>query len=125
MDKNYLLLEQWKMASELHRHEDRHSWQRFQYYITLTGILVSAIGVIWTAKTIDAEAIKTAFIIISVFGAVTSFVFALIYKRSWVYHKYHIARAKETEEKLKVDDQRVLTLYEKELKLQSLMGYLF
>ena len=91
MNKEDLLLEQWKMASELHRHEDEHSWQRFQYYITLTGILVSALGVVWTTISISPVNTKVAICIISAFGAVTSLVSALIFKRSFMYHLYRIA----------------------------------
>lgn len=121
MNKEDLLLEQWKMASELHRHEDKHSWQRFQYYITLTGILVSVLGVIWATTSINPGDKEVAIRIISAFGALTSLVFALIFKRSSMYHLYRIAQAKEAEEALKMNNERVLTLYEKELREQKLV----
>ena len=121
MNKEDLLLEQWKMASELHRHEDKHSWQRFQYYVTLTGILVSALGVIWGTTSISPAAREIAIRIISIFGAVTSLVSALIFKRSFMYHLYRIAQAREAEEALRINNERVLTLYEKKLGEQKLI----
>jgi hypothetical protein len=121
MNKEDLLLEQWKMASELHRHEDEHSWQRFQYYVTLTGILVSALGVIWGTTSISPTAREIAIRIISIFGVVTSLVFALIFKRSFMYHLYRVAQAREAEEALKINNERVLTLYEKKLGEQKLI----
>ena len=122
MNKEDLLLEQWKMASELHRHEDKHSWQRFQYYVTLTGILVSALGVIWGTTSISPGAREVAIRIISIFGAVTSLVSALVFKRSFMYHLYRTAQAKEAEEALRINNERVLTLYEKDLGEQKLIG---
>lgn len=121
MNKEDLLLEQWKMASELHRHEDRHAWQRFQYYVTLTGILVSALSVIWGTASITPGVREIAIRIVPMFGAVTSLVSALIFKRSYMYHLYRIAQAREAEEALRIDNERVLTLYEKDLREQKLV----
>lgn len=101
--------------------EDELSWQRFQYYITLTGILVSALVVVWTTTSISPVSREVAIRIISVFGAVTSLVSALIFKRSFMYHLYRIAQAKKAEEALKVNNKRVLTLYDKELGEQKLV----
>jgi len=49
MDKEQLLLEKWKMASELHRHEDNVTWQKFNYFVTLNAALLTVLAVIWSS----------------------------------------------------------------------------
>jgi len=109
------------MASELHRHEDEHSWQKFQYFITLTGIIISATAVVWTSTSVSPNATKIAISIISGFGFITSCVFSLVFKRSQMFHLYRSAQAREVEENLKINNERVLTLYEKNIKEQKLI----
>jgi len=121
MNKEDLLLEQWKMASELHRHEDELTWQRFSYFVTLTGILASGLGLVWTTSSMSATSFKVISIAISTFGVVISLVWSLIFKRAYMYHLYRAAQAKEAEQALQVNNERVLTLYEKGLKEQKLV----
>jgi len=111
MDKEDLLLEQWKMASELHRHEDRLTWQRFSYFVTLTGILISGLGLVLTQKGVDPTTQEFAMFLISLFGAIVSLTFLLIFRRAYYYHIYRIKQAKAAEEKLLKDGERVLTVY--------------
>lgn len=72
MDRQELLLEQWKTASELHRHEDNLAWQKFNYFITLNGILVSAFGIVLSGSVTNQIDTKIASIAISGFGAFVS-----------------------------------------------------
>jgi hypothetical protein len=109
MDKNGFLFEQWKMASELHKHEDNLLWQRFSYFVTLTGILVSGLAIFFTADksniasdiNIDVSKYQYAFMAAaSFFGAIVSLVFASIFKRAYLYHILRICQAEEAEKKL-------------------------
>jgi hypothetical protein len=45
--KEDLLLEQWKAAIELHKHEDILSWNKFSYFTTMNATLLGAIAYLW------------------------------------------------------------------------------
>jgi hypothetical protein len=120
MNKEDLLLEQWKMASELHRHEDNLTWQRFSYMVTINGVLASAVGIIWSTSTKLFNQ-RDAFILISLFGIITSLVFTFILRRAFMYQKYRITQAKQTEKKLLINDKQILNLYEFGLEEQKLI----
>ncbi|MBN1202304.1 MAG: hypothetical protein JXJ20_10650 [Anaerolineae bacterium] len=115
MKRDDLLLEQWKMSSELHRHEDRLVWQRFNYFVALTGILISGLGLVLTQNNVEAEERKIALFFISLFGLLVSVIFLLMFKRAQYYHHYRITQAKEAEKALQVDGEQVLTVYTEKL----------
>jgi hypothetical protein len=102
MDKNDFLFEQWKMASELHKHEDNLLWQRFSYFVTLTGILASGLVIFLTADIdIEPKHQYLFLIIVSLFGAIISLAFAFIFKRAYLYHILRVCQAEEAEKRLK------------------------
>jgi hypothetical protein len=121
--KEDLLLEQWKMASELHRHMDNMIGQRFHHFVTVNGILLSALGVIWSriAPGANQSTIVLASAAISGFGLVFSLAWCFIHKRGYKFHRYRKAQARRAEEQLIVDNGRVLSLYEKPLNKQKLI----
>jgi hypothetical protein len=79
--KGQLLFEQWKMASELQRHEDNLLWQRFSYFVTLTGVLVSGLGVVLT----NSRHPYRFLVIISFLGALVSLEFAFVFRRAYLF----------------------------------------
>jgi hypothetical protein len=103
MNKEDLLLEQWKTASELHRHMDNLIWQHFQHFVTVNGVLLSALAVIWSGITsstaLKQGALAFASTVISTFGLNFSLVWCLIQRRQQLYHRYRCAQAKTTEKK--------------------------
>ena len=46
--REQLLLEQWKLASELHRHQDSLIWNQFNYFTTFNLALFPIIGAVWS-----------------------------------------------------------------------------
>jgi hypothetical protein len=49
MDTQDLLLEKWKMASQLHRHTDNEPWwQEFNYFVGLNSVLLSVLVFVWS-----------------------------------------------------------------------------
>jgi hypothetical protein len=120
MDRESLLLEQWKAGSELHRHSDIVLWQQFNHFVTVHGILVSALALMWSS--IDPnDNLAFASVLMSAFGLAFSLTWYIIQKRSQLYHRYRVAQIRETEIELTIDDKRVLTLYEKGLNEQDLI----
>ncbi|MBN1678963.1 MAG: hypothetical protein JW966_01640 [Anaerolineae bacterium] len=111
MEKEDLLLEQWKMASELHRHEDNLIWQRFSYFVALTTFLVSGLSYI-LAKDPSKTGFLFVTLIFSVFGSIISFVFASVFKRAYLYHLHRIKQATEAEEQLQGDNKTILLVYQ-------------
>jgi hypothetical protein len=115
--KEELLLEQWKMASELHRHEDNMTWNRFIYFLTINGILLSVFGTIVAAAVVNKVVLS---IMISAFGAFISLAWFMMQIRGKFYHRYRNEQAKDVERRLLVNNERVLTLYETGLDEQIL-----
>ncbi len=113
MNKEDLLLEQWKMAAELHQNEDRLIWQRFSYFVTLTGILISGLGVALTAKTKDDDTQYLLLVVISMFGSVVSLAFSSVFQRAFYYHIHRIRQTAQIEKDLLIDGKQVLTLYQR------------
>lgn len=110
------------MAAELHRHEDDLTWRKFNHFLTLHGILLSALGVIWSGTTAVRPNLRAASIAISLFGMFASSVWSLIQKRGQLYHTYRIFQARAAEQALKVDGVQVLNLFEKGLNEQELVN---
>jgi hypothetical protein len=118
-DKEKLLLRQWEMASELHRHMDNMAWQRFNYFTAINGVLLAALGAIVSSDTFNANScpcfLKVVTAAIPVTGAFVSCVWFLIQKRGQGYHHYRGNQARQTEADLKIGGERILTLYQKPL----------
>lgn len=100
--KEQLLLEQLKIASELHRHMDHMIWQRFNYFIALNGLLLSALTVIWFSR---ADKTPLGFglaitAVIALFGGFVSFVWSKIQKRAQLYHRLRTTQARTAERAL-------------------------
>ena len=118
--KAKLLLRQWEMASELHRHMDNMAWQRFNYFTAVNGVLLAGLGTIVTSGALDKSShsclVSMMAIVIPVIGAVASWVWFLIQRRGKQYHHLRACQARQTEkhEALKVDGEQVLTLYDRE-----------
>jgi len=122
--KEELLLEQWKMASELHRHMDNLAWQRFNYFMATNGLLVTALGAMGRDafdETCPAP-VRVMTVAIAVIGLLISIVWGLIQRRGQHYQYYRGAQARQTEECLRIAGERVLTLYEKALNDQDLIA---
>jgi hypothetical protein len=128
VSKEHLLLEQWKMASELHRHMDNMAWQRFNYFVATNGLLVTALAAIGKdAFGKDAfgkaptDPVKVIAIAIPVIGLVVSIVWSSIQCRGQYYQYYRSAQARQTEEALTIDGERILSLYQWDLDEQNLI----
>jgi hypothetical protein len=75
VDREELLLNQLRIASELHRHMDDMVWQRFSYFVTLNGILVSVLVFAWSNNSSSDIRIRLAITGgVAFFGALVSFV---------------------------------------------------
>ena len=90
MNNEDLLLEQWKTAAELHRHMDNLAWQQFHHFVTVNGILVSALALMWSSTPLNRR-LTFASIAMSVFGLAFSLTWCIIQRRSQLYHRYRIA----------------------------------
>jgi hypothetical protein len=122
MDRQDLLLEKWKMASQLHRHTDNETWQKFNYFVGLNGVLLSVLVFVWSDSPSALDQTKVIVsLLTSLFGAVVSLVWAITQKRGQHYQRYRIAQAKEAERALKIDGVQVLDVYEKDLNEQELV----
>jgi hypothetical protein len=123
MKKHDLLLEEWKMASELHRHMDNMAWQALNFFMATNGALFAILGAILISDKLAHDNLITLFIavVISLVGLTISLLWAFIQIRQQLYQYYRGAQAKRAEEKLKIDGERVLTLYEKNLNEQDLI----
>jgi hypothetical protein len=120
--RQLLLLEQLKIASELHRHMDHMIWQRFNYFIALNGLLLSALTVIWFS-TADKTPLGFGLAItavIALFGGFVSFVWSKIQKRAQLYHRFRTTQARTAERALiesilnqedTTEDQWMLEIY--------------
>lgn len=99
MNKQDLLLEKWRLASQLHRHMDDMVWRRFSYFMGLNGILVSALALIWVnGSQQNNRWIGTAGI--AAFGALTAYLWSKMQKRAQLYHAVRSRQAGEAEEML-------------------------
>ena len=121
MNRQALLLEQWKAASELHRQENELIWHRFNYFIAINVALTTSLAIVWfTAPTSqpnpNAHIGEAA---LSILGAVTSAIWAITQRRGQLYNRYRVAQARAAEEQLTIDNERVLTLYEKDIVQQG------
>lgn len=112
MDKRDLLLEQWKTASEIHRHEDNLTWQKFNYFVAVNGLLLSVLIVNWKDLASSSN-LREVGLSTSIFGAFISVVWFLVQWRGALYQMYWIRLAKKAEEDLgAIDKERVLSVYQ-------------
>jgi Na+/melibiose symporter-like transporter len=124
MEKNDLLLEEWKMASELHRHMDNMAWQSLNFFMATNGALLAILGAVIISDKFTQDDLLPLVIAaaISVVGMIISLLWAFIQIRQQLYQYYRVAQAKRVEENLKIAGDRVLTLYEKNLNEQDLIA---
>lgn len=112
MDKKDYLFEQWKLASELHRHEDNLAWQKFNYFIAVNGLLLSVLAVNWKDLAASSNNLRVIGIAISVFGTIISLAWFLVQWRGQLYHALRTRQAKKAEEDIeKITGERWLDLY--------------
>jgi len=122
-ERDQLLLEQWKMASQFHLQMDNMAWQRASYFVAANGVLLGAFGVIaadFASSYRYPLFLRLMLVAVPFLGALISWVWAVVQRRAQLYHSYRVAQAREAEETLTVDGERVLTLYEKSLNEQEL-----
>jgi ABC-type multidrug transport system fused ATPase/permease subunit len=122
-DREQLLLEQWKMASQLHQHMDNVVWRRASYFVAVNGILLAILGSIASVTAFmygTPLLLRVILVAVPFFGALISWVWAVVQKRAQLYRYYRTAQAKQAEEALTVNGERVLTLHEKNLNEQEL-----
>jgi len=124
VNKEELLLEQWKMASELHRHMDDMAWQRFNYFIATNGLLLTALGAIGKDAFDQASTLplRVLTIAIPMIGFLVSIVWSSIQRRGQHYQYYRCAQVRQAEEALRIDGERILSLYQKNLNEQNLIA---
>jgi len=101
MDREELLLEQLKIASELHRHMDDMVWRRFNYFVTLNGIMVTVLVFAWSNNSSSEIRVRLAITGgVALFGALVSFVWSKIQKRAQLYHYLRGNQARRAEDLL-------------------------
>lgn len=94
------LLEQWKTASELHRHMDQMAWQSLSYFTALNGGLLSVFVVVWSSEPLSIHGKKLLGFGIAVFAALASFVWSKVHKRMQLYHRLRVGQANAKERAL-------------------------
>jgi len=119
--REQLLLRQWEVASELHRHEGSLAWQKFNIFIAVNGILLTVLAVVWSREHASYCALRVPSIAICFFGALTSIIWGLLQRRGQLYQNYRIAQAREAEGLILVEGDQVLNLYQKGLNEQKLV----
>jgi hypothetical protein len=118
-ERDQLLLEQWKMASQFHLQMDNMAWQRAGYFAAANGALLGVLGSIASITELAEFIYRTPLLLrvmmaaIPLFGMLISWVWAVVQKRAQLYTHYRMAQAKRAEEALTVDGERILTLQEK------------
>ena len=121
MDKNDLLLEQWKMSIDLYKHEADLAMKKFNYFIAINGILISSFVYSWTFAAEKKEINFTPFgVSISFFGIMINFIWMLTQYRGRIYQAYRVNQADQAEINLKINDERVLDLFKTKLEEQTI-----
>jgi hypothetical protein len=111
MEKEDLLLEQLKIASELHRHMDEMAWQGLSHLFMWNGILLSALGVVLASTPCcirDASGnlkgmqlpCAIAACLVAILGATISIGWSFVQKRAQMYHRVRVAQAADAERAL-------------------------
>jgi hypothetical protein len=107
MNREDLLLEQWKLASELQRHEDNLSWQKFGYGVAINGALLGAITI---GPHENAPALLR--LIVPLVGAAVCGAWHLMQTRVALYQLHRTKQARCAEEQLnKLEGATVLSVY--------------
>lgn len=121
MDRNDLLLEQWKMAAELHRHGNEVTWNRFNYFIAMNGVLASAAAVVYSSHTQDLVQVRLPLSMLFLFGSFVSWAWFLAHCRGEAYNRYRQHQAGAAEDALKIEGEQILTVYANGLEKQKLV----
>lgn len=90
-----LFLEQWKLASELQRHEDVLTWGKFQHFTTLLTALVGVLGYLWL--NVDRTKFFEIGMIVAGLGIILSFAWLITHERGRMYQTHWIDTAKDAE----------------------------
>ena len=92
-----LLLEQWKTASQLHRHMDQMAWQGLSYFAAINGALLSVFSVILSSESLSIPLKGILGLCIALFGGSASLVWSKVHKRMQMYHclRSHQTNTKE------------------------------
>ena len=114
MTDDKLLIEQWKLASELQKHEDNLSWGKFQYFTAFNSALLAALAFLQDNDLEDSF----LFIVIPVLGFALSVSWRFVHERGRAYHKSWIEIAKKSEEQLSENLENKLILYSLTLEKQ-------
>ena len=99
MNSDDLLLEQWRIASELHRHMDDIIWRRFDYFVGLNVVLMGALGYVWQIET-DAWLTIVASVLLPVLGIFISDKWSRIHAHGQLYHILRKLQAENREKAL-------------------------
>jgi len=129
------LLEKIKLASNLAQHEDKLTWKKFSYFVSMNGILLSVlVGIISAQKYFSDNNINIWIIIfiISSYGAFVSFIWFITNIRGGAYHSYRLNQARILEEALdkgldnrldilSINSSYTLSIFEKNIDEQYLV----
>lgn len=99
MDRHEFLLEQWKLASELHRHMDDMIWRRFDYFVVLSTALLTGYGYVWSQQKC-AFIMFSGSVVVPLLGVALSVSWAAIHKRAQLYHSLRKLQAERAEKAL-------------------------
>lgn len=94
MDREQLLVEQWRLLSEIARHEDNLSWQKFGYGVVINGALLGALTISPTLLNAADSPVRMLF---PALGVVVCGLWHLMQSRVREYQKLRLEQAKEVE----------------------------
>ena len=85
-----LLLEEWKMASELHRHMDSMAMQGLNYFLAGNAALAAVLGIIASSGGFSGQDRVASLVAaaIAVVAAVVCVVWVHVQRRQQLYHHY-------------------------------------
>ena len=118
MTREQLLLEQWRLASELHRHQDTLIWNQFNYFVTFNLALFPIMGIVWSFMKDALYAATFMSLLLTLLGGFICITWRQAHARQRAYHAYRNKQAAEAEAALLVSGKRILTLYEKTVDSQ-------
>lgn len=118
--KELLLLEQWKLASALHRHIDTQILSQLNYFIGFNLALFTLLG--GALSLLDFVPSLVIILALSVLGVFISNNWYRSHIRQVAYHSYRVLQARETEKLLLIDGEQILTLYAKGVNEQELFS---
>lgn len=113
-DKQFdLLIEQFKMAHELHKHEDNLVWQKFNYFIAVNGTLIGVLAATWKDLGHYPYFFPKLF---SMFGVAISLGWLWVTARGLGYHAMRVKQARWAEDLLIGSTSHRLAIYRRDLE---------